>query len=90
MTGRNTSNSKASRGASSSKTSKNNNANGKKRKQNVTPKNNLQKNHQDSLILSPSRDNDSLGCNQVTPNSGRTKKISASRTTKTKAKEVFQ
>ena len=74
MTVRNEPNNKAARGASSSKTFKSNNASEKKRKKIEKSKNNLQKKHQDSSIQSPSRDNESLGCNQVTPTSGRTKK----------------
>ena len=87
MTSRTSSKSRAARG-SSSQTHEKTNSTDKKRKKSVTPKSNPQK-HQDSSISSPGR-NTNLGCNQITPNSGRTKKNSVPRITKTKTKQRFQ
>ena len=71
MTSRTSSKSRAARG-SSSQTHEKTNSTDKKRKKSVNPKSNPQQN-QDSSISSPDR-NTNLGCNQITPNSGRTKK----------------
>ena len=89
MTSRTSSKSKVARGASSSKTRENINSNEKTRKKSVTPKNNLQKNHQDSSTLSPGRNNNSLGCNQITPNSGQTKKNQLTENNEDKSEGTF-
>ena len=48
----------------------------------------MQKNHQDSSTLSPGRNNN-LGCNQIKPNSGRTKKTQRTENNEDKNEGTF-